>query len=323
MLPIAVDAMGGDHAPSAIVAGAVRAARAGIPVCLVGDPERLRIGPGWPATLTVEPARDTIEMDERPIAVRARPDTSVRRTMAMVAAGRASAAVSCGHTGAILLAAVLELGTMDGVERPALATVLPRRDRGRLFLLDAGANVDCRPELLVSFARLGAAYACSEGVERPRIGLLSNGEEERKGNQQVRATLPLLRASGLHVVGPVEPTSALAGACDVVVCDGFVGNVFLKAAEGAVDTVVGLLREEILRYRTGRIGAFLLRGALRRFRRRAAWESTGGALLLGTRGTVVVGHGRARAPAVENAIRTAAQFARAGRLDALRHYLHR
>ncbi|MCA9572062.1 MAG: phosphate acyltransferase PlsX [Myxococcales bacterium] len=326
MLPIAVDAMGGDHAPAAIVAGAVRAAHAGTPVVLVGDAVRLRPLVDTELRkrlrrreidLTVEHAPDAVGMADSPSSVRSRPDTSVRRTVQLVAEGKAAAAVSCGSTGATLFAAVLDLGTLEGADRPAIATMLPRRDGGRLVLLDAGANVDCRPELLASFAQLGAAYAEVSGVPRPRVGLLANGEEDGKGNMQVRATLPLLRSLDLDVVGNVEPSAAMEGACDVLVCDGFVGNVLLKAAEGAVGTVVALLREEIRRRPSGMVGAFLLRGAFKRFRARVAWDATGGALLLGARGVVVVGHGRANAVAVQGAIETASRYARTGLVDAM------
>jgi len=302
MRRIAVDAMGGDDAPAAIVAGAVAAVRAGYDVILVGDESR--VAPLIPkrVDLPILHTADAFGMSEAPSSLRRREDCSVRRVMQLVRDGDAAGAVSCGSTGATLVAAVLDLGTIDGAERPAIATVLPRRDGGRLVLLDAGANVDCRPELLACFAQLGAAFAEVSGVERPRIGLLANGTEEGKGNMQVRATLPLLRSLDLEVVGNVEPTGAMEGDCDVLVCDGFVGNILLKAAEGAVGTVVTLLKEEIKRRPSGVLGAWLLRGAMRRFRSRVAWDAAGGALLLGTKGVVVVGHGRANPDAVSAAI---------------------
>lgn len=307
--------MGGDHAPEPIVAGAIRAFRRGVPVVLVGDEARVR--PLVPRRLEIPivHAPHVVGMGDAPSSVRRRDDTSVRRALQLVRDGRACAAVSCGSTGATLVAAVLDLGVLDGVDRPAIATVLPRRDGGRLILLDAGANVDCRPELLACFAQLGAVYAECSGVVRPRVGLLANGEEEGKGNMQVRATLPLLRSLDLDVVGNVEPLAAMEGACDVLVCDGFVGNILLKAAEGAVGTVVALLRTEIRRYPSGWLGAFLLRGAFRRFRARVAWDAHGGALLLGTRGVVVVGHGRANADAVCAAVDMARRNSASGLVE--------
>jgi len=309
--------MGGDDAPEAIVAGAVEAVRAGERVVLVGD--RARLEPLLPRRGRPDVVHSpvAIAMDDGPVAVRRRENASVRVAMGLVKDGRACAAVSCGNTGATLVAAILDLGVADGVERPAIATVLPRADGGRLVLLDAGANVDCRPEQLASFALLGVAYAEALGMRNPRVGLLSNGEEDRKGNMQVRATLPLLRELPILVVGNVEPPAAMEGACDVLVCDGFVGNILLKAAEGAVTTVVGLLREEVRRSVPGMTGAFLLRGAIERFRDRVAWDAHGGALLLGTGGLVVVGHGRANPVAVHRAVELARRSSEQGLLDAL------
>ncbi len=320
---IAVDAMGGDHAPAELVAGALAAANDGLSVVLVGD--RSRLAPLLPrgSSVPILHAAATIAMDESPVAaVRNGRDSSLVVAVEAVRDGRVSAVVSCGNTGALLVAAVTRLGALPGVDRPAVATLLPRMDGGRLVLLDAGANVDCRPEQLVCFARLGAAYAVALGIEAPRVGLLSNGEEDGKGNMQVRATLPLLReASGLHVVGNVEPSAAMAGACDVLVCDGFVGNVLLKAAEGAVATVVGLLSEEVARTPRGSLGKWLLSPAFGRFRNRVAWDAHGGALLLGVGGAVVVGHGRARAGAVRAAIGVAHDAAVRGTVDAVRRAL--
>jgi len=318
MLPVAVDAMGGDHAPGAIVAGAIEAVRDGIDVVLVGDLAVIQpLLPRSGAPRTVH-AADAVEMGEAAAGgVRRKPDSSVRRAMSLVKEGEACAALSFGNTGATFIAACLDLGVFDGVERPGIATVLPRSDGGRLVMLDAGANVDCRPEQLASFAKLGAVYAEVLGVQSPRIGLLSNGEEDTKGNMQVRATLPLLRSMPLHIVGHVEPHHAMAGACDVLVCDGFVGNILLKAAEGAVSTVVQLLKEEISRRPSGRLGAWLLQGAFGRFRDRVQWDAQGGALLLGTRGLVVIGHGEASARAVRAGIALAARAAEDDLLGAL------
>ncbi len=302
--------MGGDAAPDAIVDGVVKAAAAGVPVVLVGVEERVR--PLLPPQSAIEVwhAADVAPMSGPPTMVRRLPECSVRVAARKVRAREACALVSCGNTGAALVSAILELGVMKGVERPAISTVIPRADGGRLVLLDAGANVDCRPEVLASFALLGAAHAEILGVANPAVGLLSIGEEDGKGNAQVRDALPLLRALPLNVVGNVEPSSAMAGACDVLVCDGFVGNILLKAAEGAVSTVGGILRTEIRRRTGSRLGALLLRGALRRFRHRVAWDAHGGGLLLGTRGVVVIGHGRANADAVSAAVQVAWSAAR-------------
>lgn len=320
--PIAVDAMGGDFAPTEIVSGAVAAARDGLPVVLVGDEAQIsRLLPRRGAPPIIH-APHVVAMGEGAVAsVRRSEDSSLRVAIRQVRDGAASAVVSCGNTGAVLVAAMFDLGVLDGVERPAIATVLPRSDGGRLILLDAGANVDCKPEQLVRFAYLGAAYGEVLGMKHPRVGLLSNGEEEGKGNAVVRAALPLLKETRLRVVGNVEPQAAMAGGCDVLVTDGFVGNVLLKAAEGAVGTVVQLLGAEIRRRPSGLLGAWLLKGAMRRFRDRVAWDAHGGAVLLGARGTVVVGHGRANALAVKHAIGLAHRAASQPLVDAVERQL--
>jgi len=192
--------------------------------------------------------------------------------------------------------------------------LIPQANGGRLVLVDAGANVDCKPEMYVTFALLGVAYSRVLGVARPRVGLLSNGSEASKGDDRVRAALVLLSELPVDFVGPIEPTAAMDGACDVLVCDGFVGNVLLKAAEGAVSVVSQLLREEIRRRPSGLLGAWLLSGALRRFRSRVAWDAQGGALLLGVNGVVVVGHGRSKARAVVAAV-SMARLAVEGNLE--------
>lgn len=316
--PVAVDAMGGDDAPEALVAGAVASVRAGLPVLLIGDQTVLRPLIPRGVDLPIVHTEDAVGMDDPAVSVRRRPESSLRLAMQEVASGRACAAVSCGHTGAALVAAVLDLGVLPGVERPAVATVLPRSDGGQLVLTDAGANVDCRPEQLASFAMLGAALAESLGVEEPRVGLLSNGTEPGKGNMQVRATLPLLEALPLDVVGNVEPPAAFRGDCDVLVCDGFAGNIMLKSVEGAADTVLRLLREELKGHRSAQLGAWLLQRALRGLRGKVAWEAIGGGLLLGVEGVLVIGHGRSNAEAVAAAIALAHTSAEGGLVESLR-----
>lgn len=307
--PVAVDAMGGDEAPQAVVAGAVGAVRAGIPVTLVGDQARLRPLVPRGVDIAIVHTDDVVGMNDSPTSVRNRPSTSLRIALQEVAEGRACGAVSCGNTGAALVGAVLDLGILPGVERPAVATVLPRADGGQLVLADAGANVDCRPEQLASFALLGAALAHALGIVDPRVGLLSNGSEPGKGNMQVRATLPLLEQLPLAVVGNVEPPDAFAGACDVLVCDGFAGNILLKSVEGAADTVLRLLRDALREHRSAQLGAWLMQGTMRGLKAKVGWESIGGGLLLGVDGVVVIGHGRSSPEAVEAAIGLAARSA--------------
>lgn len=312
-LRVAVDVMGGDHAPEALVAGAVAAVRAGVPVMLVGD--TAQIAPLLPedVQIPITHAPEVVAMDEGAArSVRRKPESSIRVAMRLLAEGKASAVVSCGNTGASLVAAVLDLGIMRGVERPAIATVLPRSDGGRFVLLDVGATVDCKPEQLVSFAVLGAAWAEVLGMKNPRVGVLSNGEEGTKGNDLVRAALPGIEALPLHCVGQVEPTAVFAGACEVAVCDGFVGNITLKAVEGAAETVLHLLGEEIRSAPTARVGAWLAKGAIERFKQRVSWDAQGGAMFLGMKGVVVVGHGRSNAASVEAAVHQAHAAARDG-----------
>lgn len=298
--------MGGDRAPGVVI----EAAPALRDVVLVGRPELLPQGLGLP----VVPAPEVVEMGDGATApLRAKPRSSIRLALEEVAAGRAAGMVSCGHSGAVLAGAVFVLGLLPGVERPALVSVIPRGDGGSLALLDLGANVDCKPELLAGFARMGAAYArVVMGLEEPRVGLLSNGEERGKGNQQVKAALPLLEALPLRFVGPTEPTDALRGAVDVLVCDGFVGNVLLKTVEATLEASASLLRRELDGHPLEQLGVWLMSGALRRFRARTSASAFGGALLLGVNGVVVVGHGRSDARAVRSAVALARRCADGG-----------
>jgi glycerol-3-phosphate acyltransferase PlsX len=319
-LPVAVDAMGGDHAPHAIVAGAVMAVRAGYKVELVGDETRIRPLLPRGVDISIHHTAEAVGMDEAAaVALRGKPDASVRRIFARVASGDACAAVTCGNTGAAMASAFTELGRLPGVQRPALVALVPRMDGGRLVLLDLGANVDVRPELLLGFARMGDAFARTVlEIDSPKVALLSNGEEEGKGNDTVRSAFPLLAASGLNFAGNMEPAGAMRGGCDVLVCDGFSGNIMLKTVESTVQLVGQLLREEINRRTSARFGAWLIQGAFRRFRARTEEQAAGGAVLLGVEGVVVVGHGRSDAVAVAAAIQHAARQVEVDLLGQLR-----
>jgi len=318
--PVAVDAMGGDNAPAEIVRGALRAAtELHIPVLLVGRRELLenelaRIeGPETVsrARLTIVDAREVVEMDEHPAnAVRSKRDSSVLRACALVADGQAGAVVSAGKSGAVLAAALFTVKRIPGIARPAIGALLPGRP-SRTFLLDVGANADCKPEWLVQFAVMGSVYARTMmEVASPRVGLLSNGEEPGKGSQLVRETYPLLEAAPVRFTGNVESKELFIGACDVAVCDGFAGNVALKAAEGVGEYLFAALRQEAMSSLTARIGGQLLKPRLRAIRDRVDYRHTGGALLLGVAGEVVIAHGRSDALAVMNAIRVASEAAR-------------
>jgi glycerol-3-phosphate acyltransferase PlsX len=308
--------MGGDHAPSVVVDGAVAAARhldAGVD--LVGRTaaieQALSVHPDWRSLgIGVIDAPDVIEMAESPAsAVRRKPRSSVRVAADRVARREAAALVSAGHTGATVLSAHAAFGMVAGVDRPALATTIPTRRRPAV-LLDAGANVECRPQHLLQFAVMGSVYArLAHGVDEPTVGLLSIGEEESKGNELTREAHRLLKGSSLHFIGNIEGREIYSGVADVVVCDGFTGNIVLKTSEGLVETVEALLGDELQGTFSSQVGYLLSKRAFRRFRRRVDYSEYGGAALLGVAGLVVVGHGRSSARAVRNAIAMAYRFA--------------
>jgi glycerol-3-phosphate acyltransferase PlsX len=308
---VAIDAMGGDHAPDQIVAGAVRAAHElGCDIVLVGDETRIRplahAAGEMSAGLRIVHVEGAVAMDESPAAaVRRGAATSMGAMIDLVRAGTAQAAFSAGNSGALLALATVRLRTLPGIARPAIATVWPAR-AGPMLLLDAGANVDCKPEWLVHFGIMGSAYARGVlGIENPRVGLLSVGEEEGKGNALTEAAYELLKSSPVRFIGNVEGRDLLLNRADVVVCDGFVGNVALKLAESAGEYFFGVLLSQASANLRGRLGLAILRPALRAVRRRFDHREYGGAPLLGLRGLCLVGHGRADARAVVSACRTA------------------
>jgi phosphate acyltransferase len=299
---IAVDALGGDRAPGEVVAGALEAAADGIDVTLFG-PAGLDTR-GLPLVETTE----QIEMHEKPAdAVRGKPDSSLVAAHVAVAEGRADAVVSAGNTGAMLAAGLLHLRRIAGVMRPAIAVPIPTQ-RGPSVLLDAGANADARPEHLLQFAYMGAIFAEEIlGLSKPEVRLLSIGEEAEKGNQLTLDAHALLAASELEFAGNAESRDLLAGAADVVVCDGFTGNVALKLLEGTITTLLDALREEITATQRGKLGGLLIRPAARRLRSRLDPETYGGAYLLGLRGLSVIAHGNSSRRAMSNAIHLAAR----------------
>jgi phosphate acyltransferase len=313
---IAVDAMGGDHAPRRPVDGALAAARhLGIGIDLVGRADRIRDElvrhPDAEALgVLVVDAPDVVDMDESAaLALRRKPRSSVMVAAGRVKAGEASALVTAGHTGAAVVAAHAVFGMLEGVDRPALAPVVPTK-QGSAVLLDAGATVECRPTHLVQFGVMGSAYArFALGLERPRVGLLSIGEEASKGNELTREAHRLMTQAPLNFVGNVEARGIFAGEADVVVADGFTGNVVLKLSEGVVEMVEDLLRGELQSTFSSQMGYLLSQRAFRRFRKRVDYSEYGGAPLLGTAGVVVVGHGRSSVKAIRNAVVQAARLA--------------
>jgi len=321
---VAVDAMGGDHAPEALVAGSLAALHEerDLRLILVGPREQLNPLVAESAAelggrLILEESDGAIPMGAHPAqSVRSQPRSSVAVMVQTLGSGQADACFSAGNSGATMAAALLHLRRMPGVARPAIGTVFPSR-WGSTLLVDAGAQVDCRPEWLAQFAQLGSEYAqLVLGVERPRIGLLSNGEESSKGNALVQAAHELISKLGLRYLGPVEGTDLVSGKVDVVVADGFVGNVALKTAEGVADAIIAALRQEATSGLRSRLGAFLLLPGLRRLRQRLDWSQVGGAPLLGVKGLVFIGHGRSDAGAVSSAVKVAAAAVRAGLSDA-------
>ncbi|OAT81267.1 phosphate acyltransferase PlsX [Desulfotomaculum copahuensis] len=308
-MKIAVDAMGGDHAPREIVRGAAEAAREfDQEIILAGEQGQIiaELGELTDPRITIVHAPEAIAMGEHPaVAVRRKKNSSIVRAVQLVKEGTAGAVVSAGSTGAAMAAALLGLGRIRGIDRPAIAGILPSR-RGGTVLLDVGANVDCKPQHLLQFAIMGSLYAEKIlGIPEPRIGLLNIGEEETKGNELTLATHPLLKRSGLNFVGNVEGRDIFQGPVDVVVCDGFVGNIVLKAGEGMAMALMHMVKEEVTKSWLAKMGTAMTIPALKDFRRRLDYAEYGGAPLLGVNGVVIICHGSSTARAIKNAVRRA------------------
>ena len=321
---IAVDAMGGDHAPAAVVEGAWEAAvEDGVPVLLVGRAREIsrrlkKLGKAGELIEVVD-AEEVVAMDEPAITpIRRKRRSSIRVCCELVHEGRAEALVSFGNTGAALTAAKMVIGMTRGVDRPALAAVFPNR-RGKTVVLDVGANVRTRPAQLRQFAVMGHFYAQEVlGDPAPRIGLLSIGEEDAKGTDTMKQGLKVLQETGLNFVGNVEGGDVFEGSVDVVVCDGFVGNVLLKSAESMATLMSGMLREELAASWRTRLAFLLGRPALERMKRRTDYQETGAVPLLGLEGGCFIGHGRSRGKAIRSAIRQAVDYCDAGLLRKIR-----
>jgi phosphate acyltransferase len=310
---IALDAMGGDHAPANPVAGAILAVRElGSRVILVGrqdeiETELSRFGPRDPSIAIVH-ASEAVGMDESPgLALRRKKDSSLRVAANLVHEGKADALVSAGNSGAVMATAMFVLGTVEGVDRPALAAVVPNL-RGYSVWLDVGANVDSKPQHIHQWAVMAHIYARNIlGIETPRVGLLSIGEEAGKGNDLVKETFKLLKDSGLNFIGNVEGHDIFNGNADVIVCDGFTGNVALKVIESATETLFHFLRQEFSRSWRTRLGYLLSRPAFKGFKKRIDYAEFGGVPLLGVRGATIISHGRSSPRAIRNALRVAGE----------------
>lgn len=310
---IAIDAMGGDHAPGEVVAGALRAREElGVEVLLVGDPHRIQAALQHHSTsvsLEIVPAEGTIEMGEEPLSsLKRKPKASINVAMELVKQKQADAVVSAGHSGAAMAAALLRLGRLRGIDRPAIGAVFPTLIAGKpVIVLDVGANVDCRPKFLEQFAVMGSVY--SEyvlGVPEPKVGLLNIGEEACKGNElALRAHQLLQDNTHISFIGNAEGRDVLSGRFDVIVCDGFVGNVLLKFAEAIGEVALQILREELPQGMHGKLGTSLLKPNLKRIKQRMDHAEHGGGLLLGVDGICIISHGSSQAPSIFNAIRLA------------------
>ncbi len=323
LIDIALDAVGTDKAPEPEIRGAILACRSlPVRVHLVGPEDELRDLldehlENEDLPIVIHNASERIRMDEKAAhAVRTKRDSSLRVGLKLVREGKAAGFVTAGNTGAAMASAKMVLGAISGVDRPALATPMPTPKGNPCVLLDVGANVDCKAQNLAQFAIMGEIYSRSVlKICQPRVGLLSIGEEESKGNELTREATPLLKNLPLHFIGNVEGRDIFNGRADVIVCDGFVGNVALKTSEGVGRFVRDVLRESLTQTVTAQVGALLSRRAFNDFRRRLDYTEYGGAPLLGVRGVCIIGHGSSNDVAIYNGIRVAAEFARSGAIQ--------
>jgi glycerol-3-phosphate acyltransferase PlsX len=315
MIKIAVDAMGSDHSPAVEVDGAVQAASEyGVPIVLTGQEPRVREQLEKYETnglsIEVAHASEVVTMDDSAAAVvRRKKDSSIHVAERLMRDGAVSGVVSAGNTGAVMATAKLILGTLAVVDRPALSTVLPTQKGKPAILLDVGANVDCKAHHLEQFAIMGDIYSRTIfGIRRPRIGLLSIGEEDSKGNELTKEVFKSLKRAPINFIGNVEGRDIFKGDVDVIVCDGFTGNVALKLSEGLIETFTAMLGQELQKTLTAKVGYIFAQNAFRQFKRRLDYSEYGGAPLLGIKGITIVCHGRSNANAIKNAIRVAHDF---------------
>ena len=314
-MKIALDAMGGDYAPAVTIEGAIETVDdfEGIDIILVGDENSIRRELDskryLPNRISIKHASQVVGMDESPaVAIRKKRDSSISKAIELVKNGEADAMVSAGHSGAVMATALLFLRASPGVDRPAIATIMPTL-KAPFVLIDAGANLHCKPENLFQFGLMGSAY-CSAilGRTEPKVALLSIGEEDTKGNELTKESFKLLKKADINFIGNVDGKDIFTGIADVVVCDGFTGNVVLKTSEGLADAIVKILKREIAEQSVGRLGYLLMKSALISFKKKTDYDEYGGAPLLGINGTCIISHGRSTAKAIKNALRVAADF---------------
>jgi glycerol-3-phosphate acyltransferase PlsX len=322
---LALDAMGGDYAPATTVEGAIEALREyeDLSVVLIGDEteikEELDKKDCAGLQISIKHASEVVGMDESPLkALRRKKDSSIRVAIDLVKAGGADAMVSAGNSGVVMATALYVLGKLPRVERPAIAAVMPSLHKDHFLLLDAGANVDCKPLHLYQFAVMGEAYArFIFGIEKPRVGLLGIGEEDAKGNELTREAFKLIKQSHVDFSGNIEGQDIFSGEADVVVCDGFVGNIALKVSEGLAETISTMLKKEIVEKASasGKVGSLFFKDAFKGFKKKMDYSEYGGAPLLGISKPCIISHGRSSAKAIKNAIRVAGVFHNKGILD--------
>jgi glycerol-3-phosphate acyltransferase PlsX len=323
-MKIALDAMGGDYAPAATVEGAIEALNEyqDVSVVLVGNESEIKAEldqrdcSGLP--ISVKNASQIVEMDESPLAaLRRKKDSSIRVAIDLVKSNGADAMVSAGNSGVVMATALYVLGKLTGVERPAIATIMPSL-KDHFVLLDAGANVDCKPLHLYQFAIMGEAYArFIFDIESPKIGLLGIGEEDAKGNELTKEAFKLIKNSHVKFIGNIEGQDIFSGEADVVVCDGFVGNIALKVSEGLAETMIKMLKREVVEKAStsGKAGSLFFKDAFKSFKKRTDYSEYGGAPLLGISKPCIISHGRSTSKAIKNAIKVAGVFHRKGILD--------
>ncbi|MBI4654108.1 MAG: phosphate acyltransferase PlsX [Nitrospirae bacterium] len=312
---IALDAMGGDYAPAITVEGAIEAINEWdeLSIILVGNKEEIKAelnGRNYPPSLiSVRHASEVVQMNEPPtVALRQKKDSSIRVALDLVKSGGADAMVSAGNSGAVMATALLVLGKIRGVDRPAIAAVMPTL-KGLFVLIDAGANVDCKPLHLLQFAIMGEIYAKNIfNIDVPKIALLGIGKEDVKGNELTKEAFKLLKNSDINFIGNIEGKDIFTGNADVVVCDGFVGNITLKVSEGLAEAITKMLKREISNRTTGRFGYLLLKDAIKSFKKKTDYTEYGGAPLLGISKPCIISHGRSTTKAIKNAIKFAGEF---------------
>lgn len=314
-MKIALDAMGGDYAPAVTIEGAIETVDdfEDIDIILVGDVNSIRRELDskryLPERISIKHASQVVGMDESAaVAIRKKRDSSISKAIELVKNGSADAIVSAGHSGVVMATSLLFLKASPGVDRPAIATIMPTL-KAPFVLIDAGANLRCKPENLFQFGLMGSSY-CSAILGRtdPKVALLSIGEEDTKGNELIKGSFKLLKKADINFIGNVDGKDIFAGIADVVVCDGFTGNVVLKTSEGLADAIVKILKREIAEQSVGRLGYLLMKSALISFRKKTDYDEYGGAPLLGINGTCIISHGRSTSKAIKNALRVAADF---------------